>query len=547
MAQPNDTIQLSIPTSVPAERRSRIIRQHSQLLSILNNPNSSEAAKKAARQGMHSLREVVAKLGGRVDINMPSEQTDPTTGEITTRRVKESVGPTAHKLQFDIGKPPDVQSPRAITAAITPPPAGLATPTSAPSPITIPPEPTPLRPLGQAAQPATAAKPTVPGEIEDLFADPFLAGVPDVQAEAGAEVGAAESPEMALLRKMINEPIPTAPTGELTTGQKIAYSFLAGLLGIDKVMPLVQGQKAEVVQRFLMKRQERDALMKNLINFIDLQQQTQARADVQADKMQARADLLQSRAVAIQGLHEQSVAALKTAQTAIEALSVDPAAGSQVRAKDLADQGQRVLDQAQTLNSLFQSNPNALVGSDAPITALAQGVADYRKSIDNAIAEIESRAKAAALPDSIQRDITNIQALIPAMDSALRQIEEGIGGPVETRLVRGAQFVATLTGAAWLGLSPDERSEKIGRLEGTLSAVEQLVRTIGPGANISSVEREVFAGILLRVTDNPFNLTGKLQALRAWHDVKLKVLTGQAQQTDADLILLRMEDGIAGE
>lgn len=548
-----DNISLTLPTTIPANRRASLRRQWATLLNILNGPDqdakgrSLKTAKANARRGMHQLRAEIAQMGGRMDIDVTSAQTDPTTGEITTSGGR-GVIPT-----WSLGGA-DVQSGRAIESAThsravtSPLPMSPLQPTAAPTSKALPSGPSPLMsPADPRNRLASMPPPTT--EKGSMQPDPVPSSMePSLTPPAtqGAPTAPAETPEMQRLRALLAEEAAEMPSGELSLGQKIAFGLIAGIHGPEAALKMADGQKTEAVQRFLMQRRERESLIDNLTALVGLQQQ-QAAQDAAtgagaADDMQKATD----RANAFFQAASQVSATATTADAIAQELAADPSPAFQARALDLSNQRAALVQQLNQLNENIRANPQAMLGDDAPLRTLTDANRRLADLTLAATSDLADRAKSDALPDTVSKELAALQSINGALDSALRQIEAGAGGPVEGFFFEPVGSVGNLLLSAATSVSDAfaGKVEAYGRLQATLAEPEQVIRTVGPGARIAPEEMTIFGGLILKASDSIPALVGRIKGFQAWVNAKQRFMQGDPNaQLEADKIRLRVEMG----
>jgi len=581
LAEPNagDYIELTLPTRLSAEQRSRMIAAHSRLLGILNGPNvdvkgkSLKAAKEAARKAMRDLHKQIATLGGRIDARSSHYQMDPTTGEITGIIGNVPAGPPAkpkaiqtadkHQVRVPVGiekapapkpaaAPTGIMAPltreqalagtagptmeqlvgagqgvRVPTAIITDPALAAAQPTpSAAStelkPIAMPATVPQVTPVVQAAT-APAAAPSVPSAIEDLNADPLLGALPPATGPAPAQqpAAAAETPEMTLLRRLIAEPEPPPPDTGLTTGQKAAYGFLVGLKpeAARGVGEIISGQRAEAAQRYVLTRQNREALINNLTRLVQLQGVEAERA---ASREEKRADLVtqaEASANKINILHGSAAYTMGTAYSLVAPngpLADNPDPALQARATTLFQQIAEVKAAQNAVQAGFDRNPLSI--DQNTVDLFDQRIKALKATADDAISELAKKVTQTRLPSMIQRDINEAELIVKSGTEALGKLDSMLGviGPFDARVLKPIYT-----------LFSDRSAEEIGQFE-TLLAATQATITALAGRSQSTTEQEVFGGFKLPLTLPQGVLRGRLIGSIKYAKAKIRQARGEA-------------------
>lgn len=559
--QPSDYIELTLPTRLSAEQRSRMIAAHSRLLAILNSPDSAKAQKAGARRAMQALRKQISMLGGRVDTHSSAYQFDPTTSEITgiiggtqpqapvaPAKVKSIQTQTGHQIRVPlfIEKPVSKQKvleafpQAALKPGETRPAAGTA-PAMAPG-VTDPTTGLRIQPAQRiepaaAAIPQTstvapvatqAAKPTVPPLTEDLNADPTLAALapPPAASQPPATVAPAESPEMTRLRALLAQPEPPPPDTGLTPGQKAAYGFLVGLKpeAAGGVAQIISGQRADAVQRDTLARQQRETTVNNLIRLVSLQQEQEARQAALGLKQQSLLTDARSAAGAVKNLDETIPSVIQTAIAHIDAItdkgrSTDPTAIN--RANDIVGKLQAVRAVQQSINDNLKTDPLSVDAGQ--IAFYKSRVDDLNASIEKSMSEEIKRVEDTKLPDSATLQIATLKSSAAGGRLALAMVREGIGGPVETwTLEHGGALVAP------------ERAQQVAVLQSLLHRVSAETAR-GSTGRLAEFETEVFPYIFLDAHTLRPILEGQLNEIIAWADAKSAMISGQpGAQTEAE-------------
>lgn len=520
---------LILPPSFTAAQKASAKRQFDTLQSILLNPRSRPEAKTSAQKGMAELRKALSAGNSAATVN----RIPPAARSAAVLRMEKNA--------------PGATIPSGMSFAPAALPVPLVRSSRSPAAPAVPVPPPTQPPRGSAAD-------FVPPQQAERLPDSGI--IPSLPA-AGPSAPAAppESPEMQRLRQLINEPPADAPSGELTTGQKIAYGLLAGLKGLESVQPAIEGQRAAAAQKYVAQQNQRETLINNLMQYVQLQEAQAERARVAGardqaatDKAQERYDLIAGRVATIQGAAQAAATAGNAAAAMREALLSNPDPSFQARALDLQQQMTAINAQGDSLAELARTQPGAFAATDDPITQYQGSIDRLKDSILRTVVALESQTKETVLPEWREKGIAQVRGIQTQIDSALRQVTEGVGGwwqvYIRSRKSWFDSNETNLVSRAVAALTP-ETTRKLGELQGTLAGVEQIVRLFGPGANIGSAgltsESRIYTGLLL-TADDPL-LQGKLIGVRAWMGAMEKYFAGdETAKQAADEIMLDMED-----
>jgi len=559
----SDYVELTLPTRLSPEQRQRMIQAHSRLLATLNGP-ASKSAKDAARKAMRELRKQITTLGGRIDVKMSNYQTDPTTGEITGIIGNPQPGPAAKPRAIESAKGHQVRVPlyiekpaskqqvleafpesalkpgeaRTAPAAPAAPPGtasreGLFVPSAqrvdeaTGQPITTPVAPTapPTTPVVQAPAAATAA-PAVPAPVEDLNADPLLGALPPVSGPAPAQqpAAAAETPEMTMLRRLVAEPEPPPPDTGLTIGQKAAYGFLVGLKpeAAAGVGQIISGQRAEAAQKYVLSRQNREALINNLTRIVQLQGIEAERAALRQDKQAALTEQAQASANKINELHASTAYTLSGVFPVIDALARNPDPALQARATALVSQMAEVKGVQGVMQSAFDRAPLSV--DQNQIDLWDQRVKMLHANTLDALSELAKKIEQTKLPDTITSQIASLHNSSAALRQAIAMVKEGVGGPLSGRVLHTTIGALFAPGAA----------QQVGALD---SLIEQASaeRARGVTGRLAEFETIVFPSVFLSSTLTLEQFLGRAQGMIGYSEAKAKMLAGApGAQTEAE-------------
>jgi len=526
----------TFPKTFSAAQRVGVKRQYFQLQSLLNNPRARPEAKASASKGLAELRKQFAALGGKIVEAAPAA---PTTSP-------------ALKFGFSSDRRKDVESADKIAAALTASPP-LSIPLVSPRHLGTT---TPVAPPVTEAAAAPVATP-VPSAEPPVVAEriPESGIIPSLPPQRPAAAASTETPEMQRLRRLIDEPPPAAPSGDLTTGQKIAYGLLAGLRGIETVTPLIEGQHAAAAQKYLAQRNERETQIRNLEQFISLQQQQTAAQGVQLTREREierdaldREGRLHNRVAAVQGLATRAAAAAISAEAIADDLEGNPDPAIREYASSIGDHIASLNIQRDQLAKLASADPNAFIADDAPVVQYEKSLGDLEETVQQGIGALVSQAKASELPDKDREILASLRVVDPTLDQIERlAVKQGIGGPFASRIMEsnigmGMSRVVTSTVAP-------EATRLYGLLKTAMSRMNSIMNNLpgqGAGKGFTEIELLMQSGNIFFPNDPAQTTAMKVAYTREWVKFKREAIAGVPFAQDrADKALLRLEIGLA--
>lgn len=521
----SESTSFTYPESFTVAQRIAFERQFHTIQSILKNPKATAAAKEAALRAMGELHNQFSAIGGRIDAK---SSTKPAPGVASVRPV----------------------APRDRMAAVESMAAGTKPPPPTPEPKT-PAKPTPSTSTNFSGTIPSLSTPTPAAPAATIPADesitpatrvPESGIIPSMETEA-APPPPTESPEMQELRRLISEPTPPPPSGALNIPQTIAYGLLAGLKGIDKVEPMISGQKAAATQKYLLQQNEKERRINNLQNFVSMQEASAERLQTREQAAAATAEknynILDSRLGRIRGAGPAAYGWSIAADSMIKEFNkkLDPV--SKQTSFGLMQQIAVLNAQGENLANLARTNPSSFLQSDELITQYEKSAAELSSSVQRAAGVLEDQAKAAAAPDPKQAAMEGAAILTTLLRSARRQIIADFGGPINAAI---AAYPIT----SWI-------AEKLGSktpthyaiLENTMALITSSINNMkdqGAGKTLTASELELLGGMFLRPESIKTVSLRRIDGLMAWIQVKQLVWSGKATQLEADNILADMVD-----